>query len=171
VAGPKKVTWLRVNRRDFTHALRTTLAAMASYLVARWCGLPESYWATVSTLIVTQSTVGAAWTVSKDRLAGTALGAAAGGGLATYAAEDVALFGVGLFALGVLCAFLRVRRSAYRYAGITLAIVMLIARTQPAWIIAVHRFIEISIGIAVGLMVAALWPESEAQFAAGASDR
>jgi uncharacterized membrane protein YccC len=81
------------------------------------------------------------------------------------------VFGVGLFALGVLCAFLRVRRSAYRYAGITLAIVMLIARTQPAWIIAVHRFIEISIGIAVGLMVAALWPESEAQFAAGASDR
>ncbi|MGA7740476.1 MAG: FUSC family protein [Polyangia bacterium] len=172
MAGLKKLTYLRVDRREFTHALRTTVAAMASFLVARWFGLPESYWASVSTLIVMQSTVGAAWAVSKDRLAGTALGAAAGGILATDAAENVALFGVGLFALGVLCAILRLRRSAYRYAGITLAIVMLIVRTQPAWIIAFHRFIEISVGIAIGLIVTALWPESEAQFAAGrASER
>ena len=82
MAGLKKLTYLRVDRREFTHALRTTVAAMASFLVARWFGLPESYWASVSTLIVMQSTVGAAWAVSKDRLAGTALGAAAGGILA-----------------------------------------------------------------------------------------
>jgi len=52
-------------------------------------------------------------------------------------------------------------RSAYRYAGITLAIVMLVVRTQPVWIIAIHRFIEISLGIAAGLLMTAVWPESK----------
>jgi uncharacterized membrane protein YccC len=166
MADPKKLTWLRVDRRELIHALRTTVAAVASLLIARWCRLPESYWAAIATMIVMQSTLGAAWTVSKDRLAGTALGAAAGGLLATCAAQNVAVFGAGLFALGVLCAILRIERSAYRYAGITLVIVMLVARTQPAWIIAIHRFIEISVGIAVGLIVTALWPESQPQSAA-----
>jgi len=60
----------------------------------------------------------------------------------------------------VICAALHLDRSAYRYAGITLAIVILVARTQPVWIIAAHRFIEISLGIVVGLLLTAVWPES-----------
>ena len=47
----------------------------------------------------------------------------------------------------------------------TLVIVMLIARTQPAWIIAIHRAIEMTIGIAVGLVVTALWPEPQEAWA------
>jgi len=31
----------------------------------------------------------------------------------------------------------------------------------PAWVIAAHRFAEVSIGIAVGLIVTALWPEKK----------
>src|SRR5580658_4791755 len=135
-------------RKEFVHAARTTVAAIASLLIARLFRLPEAYWAAIATLIVMQSTLGAAWTVSKDRLAGTALGAAAGGLLGTYFGSSVIAFGAGLLLLGVLCAVLRIERSAYRYAGITLVVVMLVARTRPAWIIAVHRSIEMSVGIA-----------------------
>jgi uncharacterized membrane protein YgaE (UPF0421/DUF939 family) len=71
------------------------------------------------------------------------------------------VFGAGVFALGMICAFLRIERAAYRYAGVTLAIVMLVARTGPAWIVAVHRFVEISVGIAVALILTALWPEAQ----------
>jgi uncharacterized membrane protein YgaE (UPF0421/DUF939 family) len=39
-------------------------------------------------------------------------------------------------------------------------IIMLIAHTQPAWIIAIHRFIEISLGIMAGLLLTAVWPQS-----------
>jgi uncharacterized membrane protein YccC len=63
--------------------------------------------------------------------------------------------------LGLICALLHIERNAYRYAGVTLAIVMLIARAQPVWMIAIHRFLEISIGIAVGLAITAVWPEPE----------
>lgn len=61
--------------------------------------------------------------------------------------------------LGLICPALRVNRPAYHYAGITLIIVMMIGHTQRPWIVALHRFIEISIGLAVGLILTALWPE------------
>jgi uncharacterized membrane protein YccC len=157
----KKPEWLHVDQQEIVHAVRTAIAAVASLLIARLFRLPEAYWASIATLIVMQSTLGAAWTVSKDRLAGTALGATAGAVLATYTGSNVAAFGVGLFAVGVLCTILPITRAAYRYAGITLVIVMLTARTQPSWIVALHRFVEISVGIAVGLILTAVWPEPQ----------
>jgi hypothetical protein len=40
-------------------------------------------------------------------------------------------------------------------------IVMLVTRSTSAWSIAIHRFFEVSIGIAVGLVLSALWPERQ----------
>jgi uncharacterized membrane protein YgaE (UPF0421/DUF939 family) len=160
---PKNWSWPRADRSELIHAIRTATAATVSLLIGHLFRLPESYWAAITTIIVMQSTLGAAWTVSKQRLAGTALGAAMGALLATYVGSNAIVFGAGVFVLGVICAFLRIERNAYRYAGITLAIVMLIARTRPVWIIAVHRFVEISVGIAVALILTALWPEAQPQ--------
>jgi uncharacterized membrane protein YccC len=167
VAQTAKWTWL--DRKELVHAVRTAVAATASLLIGHFLRLPESYWSVIATLIVMQSTLGAAWTISKERMLGTVLGAAAGALLATIVGQSapfaltVAVFGAGVLVLGVLCALLHIERSSYRYAGITLVIVMLIARTQPAWIIAIHRAIEMSIGIAIGLVVTALWPEARTQ--------
>jgi len=153
--------WPRTARTEVLHSVRTAIAAVLSLLIGRLCKLPEFYWAPIATLIVMQSTLGAALTISKQRLAGTALGAMMGALLATYARQNVTVFGVGIFLSGVICALLHMERNAYRYAGITLAIVMLVARTQPAWVIAIHRFIEISLSISVGLLMTAVWPEEE----------
>jgi len=161
MAGKGKSMWPRVERRELVHAVRTTVAAVGSLLIARLCKLPEAYWAAITAMIVMQSTLGAALAISKQRLIGTALGAAMGALFATYARQNVAVFGAGIFLCGVIFAVLHMERSAYRYAGITLAIIMLVARTQPAWVIAIHRFIEISLGIAAGLLLTAVWPESK----------
>jgi len=64
-----------------------------------------------------------------------------------------------VFVLGLICGFIRLDRSGYRYAGITLAIVLLVARTRSPWIVAAHRFVEVSVGIAVGLLMTVIWPE------------
>jgi uncharacterized membrane protein YgaE (UPF0421/DUF939 family) len=149
----------RNNPSTVAQAARTAVAAVVSLLVARLFRLPEAYWAPISTLVVMQSTLGAALPISAQRLAGTAVGAAFGGLLGTYFPGNVMVFGIGVLAIGILCAAFRVERSAYRYASITLAIVMLIPRPTSEWVIAVHRFFEVSIGIAVGLAVTALWPE------------
>jgi len=147
------------NPSTLEHAARTAIAAVASLLIARLFLLPEAYWASVSTLIVMQSTLGAALPISAQRFAGTAMGVVAGGIGAAYFPGNVFVFGVAVFLLGILCAGFRVERSAYRYASVAVAIIMLVPRTNKAWIIAVHRFVEVSIGIVVGLAITAVWPE------------
>jgi hypothetical protein len=54
---------------------------------------------------------------------------------------------------------LQVERCAYRYASITLAIVMLPTRSTSVPLIALHRFFEVSIGLSVGLAFVALRPK------------
>jgi len=144
-----------------THSARTAVAAAVSFAVAGLFQMPESYWAAVSTIIVTQSTLGAAWAASRTRFIGTALGAAFGGLLASCSEPRIIVFVAGIFALGLICAILRLDQSAYRFAGITLAIVTLVARGEAPFVIAFHRCVEVSIGIAVALALSALWPERE----------
>jgi len=128
-------------------------------LIASLFRLPETYWAAISTLIVMQSNLGAALPISAQRFIGTAVGAVFGGFAGTYFPGNVAAFGVAVFAIGVVCAALKVERAAYRYASITLAIVMLVPRAANEWMVAMHRFSEVSIGIVVGLALSAVWPE------------
>ncbi len=148
----------RVDRLDVIRSARTAVAATASLLIARLFKLPEAYRAAVTNMVVTQSTLGAALTISSQRFVGTALGAAMGALLATYFGSSITAFTAGVFVAGTICAALRLHRNAYRFAGITLAIVMLVSGAEPAVVLAVHRFIEVSIGIAVGLILTAWWP-------------
>jgi uncharacterized membrane protein YccC len=152
------ILW-RIRDEGLEHPARTTVAAVASLVVAGAFRLPEAYWAAITTLVVMQSTLGAALKVSGQRFAGTALGAAAGALIAMYLPATALVFGGGIFALGLVCAALNLDRAAYRFAGITLAIILLATRNSSAWVAAIHRFIEVSIGIAVGLVVTAVWPE------------
>jgi uncharacterized membrane protein YgaE (UPF0421/DUF939 family) len=155
--------WIRagLSRQWTEHIARTTLAATVSLLAARACGLPEAYWAAITTMIVMQSTLGAAWTISLQRLVGTVMGAAAGTVLATNFGTSTIAFSAGVLGLGLVCAMLHLDRAAYRFAGITLAVILLVERTHPA-VAAMHRFFEVSLGIAGGLLVTALWPERQA---------
>src|ERR1700738_1281829 len=68
----------RENPASPVDAARTAGAAIVSYLGARLFQLPEAYWAPISTLIVMQSTLGAALPISAQRFAGTGIGAAVG---------------------------------------------------------------------------------------------
>jgi uncharacterized membrane protein YccC len=147
------------DRTSIVHIARTTIAALASQLIARGLHMPEPYWATVTTIVVMQSSLGAAWKASRTRFAGTVLGAIVGGLLASYFGGNLIAFTTAMSGAGLICLVLHLDRTAYRFAGITLAIIMLVARPQSAWIIAAHRFVEVSLGIAVALALTAAWPE------------
>jgi uncharacterized membrane protein YccC len=149
----------RENPSSVVHSARTAVAAVAALLLARLLHLQEAYWASITALIVMQSTFGAALSISVHRFAGTAVGAVVGALAATYCHGSVIAYGVLVFMIGLLCAALRIERTAYRYASITLAIIMLIPRDVGPWTTATHRFVEVSLGIIVGLAIAAIWPE------------
>jgi uncharacterized membrane protein YccC len=143
------------------HSSRTTAAVLASLFVARWFHLSEAYWAPITTIVITQSSLGAALAVSWERFIGTLVGAVLGAIAASYFGLSALVFGVCVFVLGLICAVARVDRSAYRFGGVTLVIVLLIPREGPAWQIAFHRFAEVTIGIVTALIFATLWPEKD----------
>ena len=151
----------RENPSSLAQSTRTAVAAVVALLLARLLHMSEAYWASITAIIVMQSTFGASLSMSAQRFAATAVGAALGALAATYFHANVAVYGVGVFLLGMLCAVLEIERAAYRYAGVTLAIVMLIPRQTSAWSAAAHRFVEVSVGIVVALVISAVWPEHQ----------
>jgi uncharacterized membrane protein YccC len=152
----------RLSRRSLEHVARTTVAATFSLALAEAFRFREAYWAAITTMIVMQSTLGAALTVSTQRFVGTALGAAAGALLVTRLGSNLVVFAAGVCGLGIVCAILNLDRAAYRFAGIALAIMILVPRNDVPWMIAMHRLFEVSLGIATALLITELWPERPA---------
>ena len=146
----RKISKLLVMNSDtLLDSARTAVATLMSLLLARALKFPEYYWAPISTIIIMQSSIQpfqGAW----QRFVGTALGAALGAAIASYVGRTAIVYAIGIFVCGILAAFSRVW-SAYRVAAITFTIVVLISR-GPAWVFAWHRFLEVSLGIAVALI-------------------
>src|SRR5438270_8160403 len=151
--------WDEKNLPSIMHAIRTAVAATASVLIARLAGMPEAYWAAIATLVVMQSTLGATLTLSIARIVATAVGASVGALEANYFGANLVAFAVAIFLVGLLSIASRLEKTAYHYASITLTIIVLIPRSESRWATALHRFIEVSVGILVALALVALWPE------------
>ena len=154
-----QLRWIiaKENPLSIAHVCLAAIAALVSFLIATLFRLPEAYWAPMSTLIVMQLTFSAALPVAVQYVAGTATGAAVGAATDAYAHGSVWAFAAAVIFIGFLCVVFRVERSSFRYASITLVIVMLVPRSMSARIVALHRFFEVSIGIAVGLALFAIW--------------
>ena len=157
--------WDQKNLPSLSHTVRTAVAATLSVITARFVGMPEAYWASIATLVVMQSTLGATITLSIERIIATAVGASVGAIEAKFFGSNLITFATAIVLLGLLSKTFRLEKTAYRYAGVTLAIIVLIPRTNPAWIVALHRFIEVSVGILVALCVVAIWPEHQSKLA------
>jgi uncharacterized membrane protein YccC len=159
--GMKLWTWDKKNLPSIAHALRTAVAATLSVIIARLVKMPEAYWAAIATLVVMQSTLGATLTLSIERIVATAVGASVGAIEAQFFGTNLIPFPFAILLLGLLSFAFRLEKTAYRYASVTLAIIVLIPRAVPAWNTALHRFLEVSVGIIVALAVVALWPERQ----------
>jgi len=152
-------TWRKEELPSLSHALRTAVAAMLSVLIARLVGMPEAYWAAIATLVVMQSTLGATLTLSIERIVATAVAHRSEQLSRTTSVPNLIAFAVAIFLLGILAFAFRLEKTAYRYASITLTIIVLIPRVNAPWNVAAHRFIEVSVGILVALAFVAVWRE------------
>ncbi len=154
------------NPLSIAHVILSVLATVVSYLIACLFRLPEAYWAPMSTLIVMQLTLRAAFPIAVQYVVGTAIGAAVGAAIDIYFHASIAAFAVAILLVGLLCVTLRVERTAFRYANITLVIVVLVPRSTSGRLVALHRFLEVTIGIAIGLILFALWQKIDETFPA-----
>jgi uncharacterized membrane protein YgaE (UPF0421/DUF939 family) len=66
--------------------------------------------------------------------------------------------GVAVTITMLICALLGLAEAS-RLAGVAVAIVMLVSHPGGPWIAALHRFLEVSFGIVVAVVISALiWP-------------
>lgn len=145
-------TWER--QRLLVHASKTALAAALCWWLALHFGLRDGYWGSISAIIVLQSNMGATVSASRDRILGTVIGAILG--------FSFSLFGtlpwnyiLAVLAAVLVCGLLGLRASS-RLAGVTITIIMLVQTTGSHQTIALHRVIEVVLGIVVALAVTTL---------------
>jgi uncharacterized membrane protein YccC len=147
---------IRSRKTQLALAFRVTLAAVGAYAVATALHLMLPLWAVLTSLIVTQMSVGRSLKATRDYMFGTVGGAIYGGAIAVlipHAGE------VGLLALLVLVvaplAFIAAINPSLNAATVTAVIVLLVPTLSHADPIgsAVDRVMEVTVGALTGLLV------------------
>ena len=152
--------WITGHPSEFRLGLRILIAGMIAFFVTDVVlGLPQSYWAVLTAVIVMQASLGGSIKASVDRIIGTLAGALWGVIVALTVPHGgswllATALTLALAPLALLVAF----KPAYRIAPATAIIVLLGSSSQEAGPIvpALHRVLEIGIGSLVGLAVALL---------------
>lgn len=141
-------------RRLMVHAAKTTLAAAIVWFIASMLGLHDGYWAMITVVIVSQSYLGATVLASRDRAIGTVVGAVIGFAFSLYPLAPWNYF-LALLTSMLVCVLLGLKSST-RLAGVTVIIILAAQKTGSHWTLALHRVIEVLLGIAVALAVSTL---------------
>ena len=146
-------------RAQLILALRVTVAALAALAMAQALHLRLPLWAVLTSLVVTQMSLGRSLKVATDYLMGTLAGVAYGGLLAILIPHDneYALFAVLALAVAPL-AFIAAFRTNFNVLPITAIMVLLVPGMQhvsPA-ASAFDRVLEVVVGGAIGFIVSFL---------------
>jgi uncharacterized membrane protein YccC len=140
-------------------ALRATVAALLALALAQALHLHLPLWAVLTSLIVTQMSLGRSVKVASDYLIGTFGGVAYGGALAILIPHDSEWALLVVLALAVApLAFIASFRSNFNVLPVTAIIVLLVPSMQhvsPA-ASALDRVLEVTVGGAVGFVVSFL---------------
>jgi hypothetical protein len=147
---------IRRYRLQLILALRVTVAALSAFAVAQVLHLHLSLWAVLTSLIVTQMSLGRSVKVASDYLVGTLAGVAYGGALAILIPHESEWALLAVLALAVApLAFIASFRANFNVLPVTAIIVLLVPSMQhvsPA-ASALDRVLEVSVGGAVGFVV------------------
>lgn len=151
--------WIRRYRLQLILALRVTVGALSAFALAQVLHLHLPLWAVLTSLIVTQMSLGRSLKVASDYLIGTFGGVAYGGALAILIPHESewALLAVLALAIAPL-AFIASFRANFNVLPVTAIIVLLVPSMQhvsPA-ASALDRVLEVTVGGAVGFIVSFL---------------
>jgi uncharacterized membrane protein YccC len=147
---------LRSRKTQLALAFRVTVAATGAYAIATALHLLLPLWAVLTSLIVTQMSVGRSLKVTRDYMFGTVGGAIYGGAIAVLIPHSGE---AGLLALLVLTvapsAFVAAINPGLNTATVTAVIVLLVPTISHANPIgsAIDRVMEVTVGAFTGLLV------------------
>jgi uncharacterized membrane protein YccC len=149
-----------LQRVDWKQGVKTAIAAGVCLALVRVLRFKQGYWACVSAIVVMQSGSADTLKASRDRLVGTALGALAGWATVSIWQGHLLVFAAMVMVLTVSLQMLGFEKAG-RLAGVTATIILLAPSSEPHWVVARDRFLEVSFGILVSLAVSqVIWRDS-----------
>ncbi len=152
-------SWLARHRARLWLAARMMISVTLTYALAAGLHLAQGYWAVLTTIIVTQNSVGGSLKAAMDRLAGSICGALVGAVVAILIPHHAPLeLGLALVVALTPLVLLTAYVPSYRIAPITAIIVMLStgSATLGPLDYALDRVLEIMLGSVVGVVVSLL---------------
>ena len=151
--------WLVSRRVELGLGIRVTVAAMSALVIALACGLKLPLWAVLTSLIVTQMSVGRSLKATRDYLIGTLGGAIYGGAIAVLIPHhgEGSLLAVMVMAVAPL-AFIAAIKPNLNVATVTAIIVLLLPAMNNGSPLdaAIDRVLEVAVGALTGLAVSFL---------------
>jgi uncharacterized membrane protein YccC len=136
--------------------VRVTVAALGALVIALALGLKLPLWAVLTSLIVTQMSVGRSLKATRDYLVGTVGGAIYGGAVAVLIPHsgEGALLAVLVLAVAPL-AFIAAINPSLNVATVTAIIVLLLPMVNHGTPLdsAIDRVLEVTVGAITGLLV------------------
>ncbi len=147
---------MRSRKAQLALAIRVTVAAFSALAIATALNLMLPLWAVLTSLIVTQMSVGRSLKATRDYMFGTVGGAIYGGAVAVLIPHSGE---AGLLALLVLAvaplAFISALNPSLNAATVTAVIVLLVPSMSHANPLdsAVDRVLEVTVGAVTGLLV------------------
>jgi uncharacterized membrane protein YccC len=151
--------WLVSRKVELGLGVRVTVAAMSALVIALACGLKLPLWAVLTSLIVTQMSVGRSLKATRDYLIGTIGGAIYGGTVAVLVPHtgEGALLAVLVMAVAPL-AFIAAINPSLNVATVTAIIVLLLPAMSHGNPLdsAIDRVLEVAVGAITGLAVSFL---------------
>jgi len=163
----KRITALSTHLRALPHryrtqlilAVRVTVSAISALALAQWMHLRLPLWAVLTSLIVTQMSLGRSIKVATDYLMGTFAGVAYGGALAILIPHNSEWSLLAVLALAIApLAFIAAFKANFNVLPITAIIVLLVPSMEHVSPVgsALDRVLEVTVGGAVGFVVSFL---------------
>src|SRR6476646_3360743 len=155
--------WAR--KTQLALAIRIAVAAVAAYVIAVALHLMLPLWAVLTSLIVTQMSVGRSLKATRDYMLGTIGGAIYGGAIAVLIPHSGEAGLLGLLVLSVApLAFIAAINPSLSAATVTAVIVLLVPTVSHVNPLAstIDRVSEVAVGAIIGLLVSFLVPPSRA---------
>jgi hypothetical protein len=160
LAFPKRlIARLQSRKVEMGLGVRVTVAAMGALAIATAVGLKLPLWAVLTSVIVTQMSVGRSLKATRDYLIGTVGGAIYGGAVAVLIPHsgEGALLAVLVLAVAPL-AFIAAINPSLNVATVTAIIVLLVPAMNHMSPLdsAIDRVLEVAVGAISGLLVSFL---------------
>lgn len=155
---------IKLNPNRLIHSLKTAIAFLLGLFIARWLHFPlQGQWVLISILVVmcAQSRVGALLQKSYMRLLGTLIGAIIAGLTLWLVYPNLVWITFILGLSTILFSYLAASPGYLSEAGPlgAVTVVIILVGQDPSFESLLSRFLEISLGIAIALLVSRfIWP-------------